>query len=393
MFSRRTRWDRTRNRLSSVLEKRREAGAALLDLTASNPTTAGIEYPADLLDPLADERSRVYEPEARGLRPAREAVCADYRRRGLSVGAERIVLTASTSEAYAFLFKLLCDPGDAVLVPAPSYPLFDYLAELESVRVDRYTLCYDGQWHLPLGELAEAVTPLTRAVIVVNPNNPTGSYLKRDEAHGLAALCAERGVAVVSDEVFADYAFGEDPRRVSCVLEDGPALAFSLGGLSKSCGLPQLKLAWIAVGGPARAREEALSRLEIVADTYLSVGTPVQRALPRLLVRLPELQAPIAARLAANRAALDRRLGPGSPATLLAPEGGWYAVLRIPATVPEEQRVVQLLEERGVLVHPGFFFDFAAEAYLVLSLLAREDEFARGLGAILDDIQASPPEL
>ena len=382
MLSARTGWDLTANRLSSLVAARRRAGTRLLDLTETNPTRVGIAYPPDLLAPLADPASLRYDPVPRGLDSAREAVAADYRRRGAPVDASRLILAASTSEAYAWLFKLLCDPGDAVLVPRPSYPLFEYLARLESVAALPYDLSYDGQWHLGPEAVREAVTPRTRAVVVVSPNNPTGSYLKRAEADALLSLAAERGLAVISDEVFADYAFGPDPRRVQTLAEDGPSLTFSLGGLSKSCGLPQLKLAWIAVTGPERWRAPARARLEVVADTYLSVSTPVQRAAPALLARLSELQPPIAERVRANREALRRRLGSGGPASVLDTEGGWSAVLQVPATESEEERVLRLLEEHDVLVHPGYFFDFPREAYLVLSLLPPRDVFDEAVGRI-----------
>jgi hypothetical protein len=383
MFSTRTHWDRGTNRLAQALDARRRSGAPLHDLTESNPTAAGLPYPDDLLDALTAPAARLYAPDPRGLRLAREAVSADYARRGFEVRPQRLLLTASTSEAYAFLFKLLCDPGDVVLVPRPSYPLFEYLAQLESARVERYTLAYDGEWHLDLPALEAGLPARARALVLVNPNNPTGSYLKRDEAERLFALCAARGLALVCDEVFADYAFAPDPRRLASVAADGPALAFSLGGLSKSCGLPQLKLGWIAVSGPPALRDEALARLEIVADTYLSVSTPVQHAAPRLLARLSELQAPIVARVTRNLERVRGALERASPATLLGVEGGWYAVLRVPATLSEEERVVRLVEDHGVVAHPGFFFDFPREAFLVLSLLTREDVFDAGLRALL----------
>ena len=383
MLSARTGWDLTPNRLSSVLEARRRRGEPVLDLTETNPTRVGIPYPPDLLAPLADPAALTYEPSPRGLASAREAVSADHARRGVTVDPGRVLLTASTSEAYAWLFKLLCDPGDAVLVPRPSYPLFAYLARLESVDVHPYALSYDGEWHLDPDAVRDAVTPRTRAVVVVSPNNPTGSFVTRTEAEALLELGAERGLAVISDEVFADYSFGSDPRRAASLAGDGAALAFSLGGLSKSCGLPQLKLAWIAVSGPEKWRAPALARLEVVADTYLSVSTPVQRAAPALLARRRELQRPIAERVAANRDALRRRLGAGSPASLLGAEGGWSAILQVPATESEEQRVTRLLEEQGVLVHPGYFFDFPCEAFLVLSLLPPRDVFEEAIDRIL----------
>ncbi len=384
MFSARTRWDLSTNRLSATVEAKRRSGAHVLDLTESNPTRAGLAAPPDLLASLTRRASLLYEPAPFGLAAARAAVAADYARRGFAVGPDRILLTAGTSEAYAFLFKLLCDPGDEVLVPRPGYPLFDYLAHLESVRTVPYASGHDGEWHLSPSTLSDAAGPRTRAVVVVSPNNPTGAFLKRDELAALEAFCAERGLALVVDEVFADYAFGDDPRRVPCVARDGPALAFALGGLSKSCALPQLKLAWCAIAGPLALRREAWARLEVVADTYLSVSTPVQHAAPDLLARREELQAPVRARLAGNLAALRARLGSRSPASLLEPEGGWYAVLRVPATVPDEERVVRLLEERDVLVHPGYFFDFPRDAHLVLSLLPEPAVFAEGVARVLD---------
>ena len=386
MFSARTRWDLSTNRLSAALEAKRRRAARVLDLTESNPTRAGLLAPPGLLESLARRASLVYEPAPFGLAAARAAVAADYARRGVAVGPERILLTASTSEAYGFLFKLLCDPGDEVLVPRPGYPLFEYLAQLESVRAVPYESGHDGEWHLSPSSLAAAAGPKTRAVVVVNPNNPTGAFLKRDELLALEAFAAERGLALVADEVFADYAFAEDPRRAPSVARDGPSLSFALGGLSKSCVLPQLKLAWCAIAGPLALRREAWARLEVVADSYLSVSTPVQHAASEILARREELQSPVRARLAGNLGALRAHLDRRSPASLLEPEGGWYAVLRVPATLADEERVVRLLEERDVLVHPGYFFDFPREAHLVLSLLPEPEVFAEGVGRILDSL-------
>ena len=386
MFSTRTRFDLTPNRLAAVLAAKRRAGTKLFDLTLSNPTRAGLPYPDDLLELLADDAGLRYDPSPQGMLDARLAVAADYARRGFAVDPDRLVLTASTSEAYAFLFKLLADPGDEVLVPRPGYPLFDFLAGLETVRTSSYPLVYDGDWHIDLPGLRAAITERTRAIVVVNPGNPTGSYLKASELTALHALCAGHGLALVSDEVFADFAAGPDPRRVTSVAEDGPALAFSMGGLSKSCGLPQLKLGWIAVSGPEGVRQEALARLELVADTYLSVATPVQVAAPTLLSRVSELQAPLRSRIGRNRTALRRAVGSRSPATVLASEGGWYGVLQVPATLGEEERTLRLLESQDVLVHPGYFFDFAREAFLVVSLLPPTEEFDEGVRRLLADL-------
>jgi aspartate/methionine/tyrosine aminotransferase len=384
MFSARTRWDRTANRLARAVDARRRSGKRLLDLTGSNPTRAGIPYPSDLLTPLGSADGLRYDPDPRGQAAAREAVAADFARRGAPVSADRVLLTASTSEAYALLFKLLCDPGDSVLVPRPGYPLFEHLAGLESVRVDHYPLEYDGRWRIDVAAVEQALGPHTRAIVSISPNNPTGSFTKRDEAKRLRALGAERGLALVSDEVFADYAFGDDPRRAGSLAEDGPGLAFALGGLSKSCGLPQLKLAWLAASGPADLREEAMARLEIAADAFLSVATPVQNAAPALLGRSAELRAPIRERVRRNRVALAAALERGSPASALEAEGGWYAVLRVPDTIPEEERAARLVADDGVLVHPGHFYDFPRAAHLVLSLLTPPGDFSEGVDLLLE---------
>lgn len=385
MWSARTRWELAENPLARALAARRSTGAPVLDLTASNPTRVGLHAPADVMALLGDAGARDYSPEPLGLPAAREAAAAEFARHGAAVEPGRVFLSASTSEAYAWLFKLLCDPGDRVLVPRPSYPLFEYLARLESVEVDRYPLSFDGEWHLPVSAVEAALTPRTRAVVIVHPNNPTGSCLKRDEAAALHELCAARGVAIVSDEVFADYAFAPDPRRAGSFAADGPALAFAMGGLSKACALPQLKAGWTAVSGPRPLREAALARLEVIADTYLSVGTPVQRALPALLARREALAAPVRARVAANLASLREALRAAPAVSLLPVEGGWSAVLRVPATVSEDERALRLLEREGVLVHPGYFFDFESGAWLVVSLLTPPEVLTAGAAAIARD--------
>jgi alanine-synthesizing transaminase len=382
VLSRRTRWDRRPNRLAALLERKRAEGARLIDLTETNPTRVGLTPPPELLAPLADPGNLRYEPEPLGMTEARAAVAADFTRRGARVSCDSIVLTASTSEAYAYLFKLLCDPGDVVLVPRPSYPLFDYLAALESVEVATYALAYDGEWRLDTRSLAAAVGPRTRAIVLVNPNNPTGSFLKRDEVDAVREAAERAGAAIISDEVFGDYAFGPDPRRVATLAGERDVLAFALGGLSKSCGLPQLKLGWMAVSGPRAEAAEAIARLEVVADTYLSVATPVQRAAADVLGRRAGLQAPIAARVGRNLASLEGRAR-GTAATLLQVEGGWSAVLRVPATMSEEERALELLESHEVVVHPGYFFDFEREAFLVVSLLPPPEAFEEGVDRIV----------
>ncbi len=382
MFSARLNWSQEPNRLAILLAEKRHAGAPVLDLTESNPTRVGLAYPqAKILAALADASALRYHPSPRGLDTAREAVAGYYRDRGTLIHSRNVLLTASTSEAYAYLFKLLANPGDEILAPRPSYPLFEFLAGLESVHIRQYPLRYDGVWHVDFDALEQAITPRTRSIVVVNPNNPTGSFLKRAELDVLDALAAERGLAILSDEVFRDYAFAEDTGRVSTLagehLSNTPrALTFSMSGLSKIAGLPQMKLGWIVVSGPDSS--QALDALELIADTYLSVSTPVQVALPRLLELSNGILQQVRERTASNLARLREALH-GSAATLLRTEGGWYAVLQVPRTRTEEEWTLHLLDEHDVLVQPGFFFDFESEAFLVLSLLPDPAAFTEGL--------------
>jgi hypothetical protein len=368
-----------------LLDEKRAAGTPIFDLTESNPTAAGFAYPSDAILPaLADPRSLRYEPAAAGTPSARAAVSDYYAKaHGTGVGPDRILLTASTSEAYAFVFKLLADPGDEVLVPSPSYPLFDYLAALESVRVVQYPLAYRRSWNIDFETLTRSITSRSRAVVLVNPNNPTGSFLKEAELGPLVELCRKNNLALISDEVFADYAFRDDPRLVRSLIGVDEVLTFCLSGLSKVAALPQLKLGWIVTGGPAGDCRDAFERLELIADTYLSVSAPVQWAAPVLLGLRDLLQRQILGRVLANRAFLASQIGPTSPWSLLATEGGWYAILEAPRIHSEEEWVLNLLAEHNVLVQPGFFFDFEREAFLAISLLTPEDVFREGIRRIL----------
>jgi aspartate/methionine/tyrosine aminotransferase len=376
MFSSRLDWNIRPNPIASLLDQKRLRGDRILDLTESNPTQAGIVYPAGgIAAAFSDERAVRYEPAAGGLASAREAVSGYYAARGIGVDPSRILLCASTSEAYSYLFKLLADPGDEILAPGPSYPLFDYLAKLESITIRQYPLFYDYGWHIDYSALESMTGARTRAIVLVNPNNPTGSYLKRAELHSLRRLCAKHNLALISDEVFSDYAFGSDPERVESLAGIVDAPVFSLSGLSKIVGLPQMKLGWMVIGDGA-----SYERLELIADTYLSVGTPVQLALPRLLEMRHEVQRQILARTSSNLEWLSRVARP------LKVEGGWYSILRVPNIRSEEEWVLELLR-RGVLVQPGFFYDFQSGAYLVVSLLTPEDVFREGLAECLRMVQ------
>ena len=376
-FSRRVPADLRANRISETLAR---LGAPAFDLTVSNPTACGIPYPDDVLTPLANPAALRYRPDPRGRREARAAVAEEYRRHGVTLDPDRIVLTASTSEAYAFLFKLLCDPGETVLTPLPSYPLFEHLARVEGVGAQAYHLEPEAGWRPDLDEIAAAGDEV-RGVIVVHPNNPTGSLVQAADATDLARLCRRRGWALIADEVFLDYPL--DAGDAASFTAASEALTFTLGGLSKSVGLPQLKLAWIAVSGPDEEVGTALERLEFIADTFLSVATPVQLALPELLRTGAVVRAAIAARCRANLAGL-RAAAPVCPAVSVLPvDGGWSAVLRFPAVIGEEELVLALLTHDGVAVQPGFFFDFPRDGYLVLSLLPPPEVFHNGVERLL----------
>ncbi len=388
VFSTRVPDDRRPNALARALAAAMARGP-IIDLTVSNPTRVGIDYPPDLLAGLSDAAALTYRPSPLGLREARDAIAETYARRGLRIDADRIVLTSSTSEAYSILFKLFCDPGrSAVLTPVPSYPLFDHLTRLDGVVQHRYGLEYHGVWTTDFDEVDEAWTPDTRAVLAVSPNNPTGSVIRDAEADGLATRCAERRAALILDEVFADYPltrpFDEPPAFAT-----PPCLLCRLGGLSKSIGLPQVKLGWIALDGPADLVAEALDRLELICDTYLSVSTPVQVAARSLLERGASVRQRILERLRVNDRALRAIVTGAGGATVLAADGGWSAVIRVPATRPEERLVVELLERDAVAVHPGYFFDLPHEAFLVVSLLVEPGAFARGVHLVQDRIDAA----
>jgi aspartate/methionine/tyrosine aminotransferase len=375
--------------LARALRERRAARLDVLDLTASNPTQCGFACDeAAILSALADPAALVYDPDPRGMPRARAAVCAYYAERGVRVDSNRVFLTTSTSEAYSWLFRLLCDPGDEVLIAQPSYPLFDFLAQIEDVRLVPYPLVYDHGWEIDFAGLRERVTPMTRAIAVVHPNNPTGHFTKDAERRELEAICAVHGLALIVDEVFLDYGFSGNQAK-SFATSEHPTLTFVLSGISKIAALPQMKAAWIAAFGPVQDLNPALERLEVIADTFLSMNAPVQCALPAWLAGCGAIQEQIRARTGANLRALDALLA-GTPAvTRLNVEAGWYAVLRVPALGSDEDLALRLVQERGVSVHPGYFFGFPGNGWLVVSLLTPEAEFRRGVNAICETFSAS----
>lgn len=387
MFSRRIPADLSPNRVTAVLERLREDGRNLIDLTEANPTRAGLLASGELLSELGRRQAAVYDPAPFGHPRAREAVALDFARRGLDVSPGRILLTASTSEAYSLLFKLLCDPGDEVLVPRPSYPLFDHLTRLDAVTAVPYALEHHGVWSVNVSDLASKWSPRTRAVLVVSPNNPTGSMLSSADRAALVDLCAARHSALIADEVFADYRLEPLATRTESLAMEPRVLSFSLGGLSKALGLPQLKVAWTTVSGPTGVVDAALARLEIIADAYLSVNTPAQLALATLFERGVGLRDAILTRVRSNYDALGALVRAHPSCERLRAEGGWSTVVRVPAIMPDEALAVELLERDGVLVHPGYFFDFDGDGYLALSLLPEPERFHEGVSRVLHRVE------
>lgn len=395
MFSARTDWKLTRNRYTEAIEAAQAAGCRLLDLTASNPARIGLSYDsAAILGALGSTRAMDYDPQAKGLLSAREAVVSYYGERLASgqrdvagkvptgIDPERVVLTTSTSEGYSFVFRLICNAGDELLVPKPSYPLFEFLADLQDVKLVPYPLIYDHGWQMDFHSLEKAVTGRTRGVVVVHPNNPTGSYVQAGEFAALNAFCKAHELALIVDEVFLDYSL--DGREPASFVSNEDVLTFTLSGLSKISALPQMKVAWVATSGPQGEAGEAMGRLEVIADTYLSMNAPTQWAIPILLEQRKSIQQQLLGRVKKNLAELDRQLAQQKACERLCVEGGWYAVLRVPVTRSDEELAIELVRKKSVLVHPGHFYDFPSDGCLVLSLIAEEQEFREGIVRVLE---------
>jgi alanine-synthesizing transaminase len=384
MFSTRTDWDLLPSPLFSLLQLKRARGEEVLDLTESNPTKCGFEHAAsDLVGSEALQKSVLYEPDPKGLLTARHAISDWYKRRNIDVEPERIVLTSSTSEAYAFLFKLLCNVGDVVAVPQPSYPLFEYLGRLNDVLTHGYRLAYDGEWHVDIPALDDLLSSNAEALMLVHPNNPTGSFLKKDERDFILASAQARLVPVIVDEVFGAFPFAEDERRAGSFAGTNSTLTFTVNGLSKLLGLPQLKLAWIVVSGPMEECDKAVQRLEVIADTYLSVGTVAQQSLPHLLNDPEEMTEKILARTRSNYEFMRTVCAAGSSATLFRCEGGWNAILRLPERTSDDEWASMVLQKCGVVTHPGHLFDLGMKSCLVVSLLPRPVVFSEGINRII----------
>lgn len=383
MFSRRISYAIRKNRLALLLEEKKQSGTEILDLTESNPTQVGFSYPAEeILSALAHSRSLLYDPSPFGLDTARKAIANYYAERGQPVSSEDLLLTSSTSEAYSYLFKLLADPGDSLLVPQPSYPLFDFLAAGECVNTVPYPLIYLDGWQLHPEEIEGLINSRTRALVLVNPNNPTGSFIKPTEWTALTEICLRSRLPVICDEVFSDYCLDKEITPVDSVNEK-KVLTFILSGFSKVVGLPQMKLGWIAITGPQHEKRQARRRLEIISDTFLSVSAPVQHAASTFLRLRPRMQKQIRKRLRHNLNILKKCLS-GSAVEHLRVEGGWSAIVRFPRTRSDEEWALELLATHNVVVHPGYFYDFPEDSFLVISLLPEEEVFQRGLARLLE---------
>jgi alanine-synthesizing transaminase len=382
MFAKRTNWNLTPNRLGEALAAHRAAGKPLIDLTVSNPTECGFDYDSsEILNALSNSAALSYEPNPKGLESTRRAVAGYYADRDDDVVIEDIILTTSTSEAYSYVFRTLCDPGDELLIPSPSYPLFDFLGDIQDVKLVRYPLLYDHAWQIDFHVLEQVITPRTRGIIVVNPNNPTGHYAKPAEIAKLNAICGERELAIIADEVFLDFMMEGNPPASFAANHSAPT--FTLSGLSKICGLPQMKAAWLIASGPPEWKREALARIEVIADTFLSVNTPVQMAIPKFLEQRHSFQEQVMSRVRRNLAELDRQLAAQKAVSRLEVEGGWCAVLRVPATHSDEDLALTLLNEKGIYVHPGQFYDFSSGRFLIVSLLIPQPYITQGMSEIL----------
>jgi alanine-synthesizing transaminase len=393
MFSQRTNWHLNPNALTRAIAEARASGQQILDLTISNPTEAGIFPDAEaVLSALANPETMHYDPQPRGLLTARQAVCGYYRdsHEVFDLDPEQLILTTSTSEAYSYIFRLLCNPGDEILVPKPSYPLFEFLADLADVKLIPYPLLYDHGWQIDFDSLYKAATERSRVVILVHPNNPTGSYVSAVETSALNVFCRDYSLALIVDEVFLDYAhddYSHDRAPRKSFVSNAGALTFTLSGVSKISALPQMKLAWFATSGPEEMVAKAGARLEIIADTYLSLNAPVQLAAPVLLDQRRQIQPMLLDRVRENLANLDRQLAKHPSCTRLQVEGGWYAILRVPAIESDEELAVRIVRQAKVSVHPGHFYDFPNEGHLVLSLITDPQEFREGVSRLLQLVE------
>jgi alanine-synthesizing transaminase len=382
MFADRTNWNLRSNRLSEALAKHRAANKPLLDLTVSNPTGCGFFYDrGSILQSLANPDSLSYDPDPQGLLAARQAVAEYYSAHDIVVPVANIILTTSTSEAYSFVFRILCNPGDELLIPEPSYPLFRFLADINDAKLVGYPLLYDHGWQIDFHALQHVITPRTRGLIVVHPNNPTGHFCQAGEMEKLNEICSSRQIAIIADEVFLDFHLRAT--RPSSFSANAASLTFTISGLSKIAGLPQMKAAWLITKGPEELNGQALSRLEVIADTFLSLNTPVQLAIPRFLELRHGFQNQLMTRVRRNLTELDAQLAAQSSCSRLELEGGWYAILRVPVTRSDEDLAIELLNARGIYVHPGHFYDFPTDGYLIVSLITSVEDFEEGIQRLL----------
>lgn len=380
VFSKRTDWSGGQNRLSFLTERLQKEGRDLIDLTLTNPTSCGFRSQNQtLLESFKSAENLAYQPDPRGLFCAREAVSRYYADKKIKVSPERIFITSSTSEAYAFCLKLLLNTDDRAAVPAPSYPLLESLAVLNDARLFRYCLEHKERWRIEREAFGDKTE--FKALCVINPNNPTGNFVRSEEKVILNTLCQERGSSLISDEVFLDFVIDQNAEPLSFADND-EVLTFTLSGISKILGLPQMKLSWIVVSGPERQVNEALRRLEIMADATLSASTPSQNALNTWMQRRSEIQSEISERICQNYRLLKEIFKDRKELTVLGVEGGWQAVIRTDVGMDDETLALKFLEKAGVWIHPGYLYDFKEGEYFVVSLLPSSPNLREGLRRI-----------
>lgn len=388
-FSSRSDWTLTPNQLTARLTEIEASGAQILDLTESNPTQVGLQYPTDIvLSSLTDPNNLSYHPSPLGQQEARETIAEYYDSKGIYVNSNQILVTSSTSEAYSMIFRLIANPGDHILMPRPSYPLFHFLASLNDIELASYALTYQKYWKIDFEDIRKSYKPKrTKGIVLVNPNNPTGSYIKKDELTKLNQFAEGNQLCIISDEVFSDFQWDKKIEGIPSLAGNQKALTFTLSGISKVLALPQMKLSWIVVNGPKGLIKQAFDRLEIISDTYLSANTPVQNALHHWMKLKDKMQKQILKRVSANRTFLSKH----SSFEMLHAEGGWYAVLKLPKNKTEEEWALEFLEKDHVLVHPGYFYDFQSEAYAIVSLLTETAAFEEAITKISKRV-AEPAE-
>lgn len=389
MFSCRTNWNFQNNRITKLIQEYQRNNISIIDLSESNPTKVGFNYPEKfVLKDFCSGKNLIYNPHPKGLINAREAICKFYHKKNINIHPESIIITAGSSDAYNYIFRLIAEPGDEILVPSPSYPLLQFLSRLNDISIKNYRLLYDGEWHIDIDSIYRNITNKTKAILFIHPNNPTGSYVKNEEYEKVLELANRYGLIFISDEVFYEYEIEDKPNKFNSFSEKSDILTFTINGISKLLGLSQMKLGWVIVSGPNKLKQEAINRLEIISDTFLSVNTPVQNSLPIWLENYEELHNQIKHRVIINYFRIKDQILANSAIELLNVEGGWNGILRFPNIFTDEQWVELFLKKYRLFLQPGYFYDFERGAYLLVSLLLPENIIKKNIIAVLDEVKS-----